>query len=51
MFELVLADFAKSVGAGPDHAVGDRCIALTQQPDIIRNSTLFHWWPGQRARS
>jgi transposase len=113
MFELVLADFAKSVGAGPtkrivlqldnagwhgpenlavpdgirlvfqpahspqlqpaehlwafvneplanrcfatieslDHAVGDRCFALTQQPDIIRNSTLFHWWPGQRARS
>ena len=105
MFELVLADFAKSVGAGPtkrivlqldnagchgpenlavpdgihlspelqpaehlwafvneplanrcfatieslDQAVGDRCIALTQQPAIIRASTLFHWWPCQRA--
>ena len=113
MFELVLADFAKSVGAGPtkrivlqldnagwhgpenlavpdgirlvfqpahspelqpaehlwafvdeplanrcfatieslDEAVGDRCIALTQQPDIMRDSTLFHWWPCQRART
>jgi transposase len=113
MFELVLADFAKSVGAGPtkrivlqldnagwhgpenlavpdgiylvfqpahspelqpaehlwafvdeplanhcfatieslDQAVGDRCIALTRQPDIIRDSTLFHWWPCHRART
>lgn len=113
MFELILADFAKSVGAGPtkrivlqldnagwhgpenlsvpdgihlvfqpahspelqpaehlwafvdeplanrcfetieslDQAVGDRCVALTQQPDIIHHSTLFHWWPGQRART
>jgi hypothetical protein len=107
LFELVLADFAKSVGAGPDkrivlqldnagwhgpdnlavpdgirlvfqpayspelqpaehlwefvdeplvnclfetiealdQAVGQRCIALTQQQDMIRASTLFHWWP------
>ncbi len=106
-FELVLADFAKSVGAGPkkrivlqldnagwhgpenltvpdgirlvfqpahspelqpaehlwafvdeplvnryfetieqlDQAVGQRCLALTQQTDMIRRSTLFHWWP------
>ncbi len=113
MFELVLADFAKSVGAGPtkrivlqldnagwhgpenlavpdgiylvfqpahspelqpaehlwafvdeplanhcfatieslDQAVGDRCITLTRQPDIIRDSTLFHWWPCHRART
>ena len=112
MFELILADFAKSVGAGinkrivlqldnagwhgpenlavpdgirlvfqPAHspelqpaehlwvfldeplanrcfetietldkAVGDRCIALTQQFDTIRDSTLFHWWPCRRAR-
>ncbi len=111
MFELILADFAKSVGAGAkkrivlqldnagwhgpenlavpdgirlvfqpahspelqpaehlwafvdeplanrcfasieslDQAVGDRCVALTQQPHTIRNSTLFHWWPRQRA--
>ena len=33
-----------------DQAVGDRCIALMQQQHIIRNSTLFHWWPRQRAR-
>jgi transposase len=113
MFELVLADFAKSDGAGPtkrivlqlenagwhgpeklavpdgirlvfqpahspelqpaehlwafvneplanrcfatieslDQAVGDRCVALTQQPEIIRDSTQFHWWPCQRART
>ena len=113
MFELILADFAKSVGAGPtkrivlqldnagwhapenltvpdgirlvfqpahspelqpaehlwafvdeplanrcfdtieslDAAVGHRCVALTQQPDSIRDSTLFHWWPCQRART
>jgi hypothetical protein len=34
-----------------DQAVADRCIALTQQQDIIRDSTLFHWWPSQRART
>jgi DDE superfamily endonuclease len=112
MFELILADFAKSVGAGAnkrivlqidnagwhgpenlsvpdgirlvfqpahspelqpaehlwafvdeplanccfatienlDQTVSDRCVALTQQPDMIRNSTLFHWWPCQRAK-
>lgn len=106
-FELVLADFAKSVGAGPhkrivlqldnagwhgpenlavpdgirlvfqpayspelqpaehlwafvdeplvnrhfetiedlDQAVGERCVALSQQQDMICASTLFHWWP------
>ena len=27
----------------------ERCIALMQQPDMIRDSTLFHWWPRQRA--
>lgn len=112
MFELILADFAKSVGAGAtkrivlqldnagwhgpenlvvpdgirllfqpahspelqpaehlwtfvdeplanrsfdtiealDRAVGDRCIALTHQLDMIRDSTLFHWWPSQRSK-
>jgi hypothetical protein len=107
LFELVLADFASTVGAGPekrivlqldnagwhgpenltvpdgirlvfqpahspelqpaehlwefldeplvnrhfetievlDLAVGERCVALTQQQDVIRASTLFHWWP------
>jgi len=32
-----------------DQTVGNRCVALTQQPHTIRNSTLFHWWPRQRA--
>jgi hypothetical protein len=30
-----------------DHAVGQRCLALTHQCDTIRDSTLFHWWPRQ----
>ena len=34
-----------------DQAVSDRCISLTKQPDIICDSTLFHWWPRQRART
>lgn len=34
-----------------DQVVGERCVALMQQPDMIRDSTLFHWWPRQRARS
>jgi hypothetical protein len=112
MFEMILVDFAKSVGAGPDkrivmqldqagwhgpeninlpdgirfvfqpshspelqpaehlwefvdeplanrcfetiesldQAVGERCVALIHQPDIIRDSTLFHWWPRQQAK-
>jgi hypothetical protein len=33
-----------------DKAVGDRCVALIQQPDMIRDSTLFHWWPRQRPK-
>jgi hypothetical protein len=32
-----------------DQAVADRCVALTQQPEMIRASTLFHWWPRQPA--
>ena len=28
-----------------DKAVGERCVALTDQRDTIRASTLFHWWP------
>jgi transposase len=34
-----------------DHAVGQRCLALTHQCDIIRDSTLFHWWPRQQQRT
>jgi transposase len=36
--------------AALDNAIGDRCIALTRQPDTIRAATLFHWWPHQRGR-
>ena len=28
-----------------DAAIADRCRALIEQRDLIRNSTLFHWWP------
>ena len=28
-----------------DQTVGKRCVALTEQSEMIRNSTLFHWWP------
>jgi hypothetical protein len=34
-----------------DAAVGNRCVVLTQQPDSIRDSTLFRWWPRQGART
>ena len=33
-----------------DKVVGARCVALTDQCDTIRRSTLFHWWPRQNAR-
>ncbi len=23
----------------------ERCLVLQQQPDVIRQHTLFHWWP------
>lgn len=32
-----------------DEAVGKRCVGLTDQRDIIKDSTLFHWWPNTRA--
>lgn len=25
----------------------DRCVRLTDMPDVIRAHTLFHWWPRQ----
>ena len=31
-----------------DRTVGKRCVALTEQREMIRNSALFHWWPRQR---
>ena len=30
-----------------DEAAGQRCVELTRQTEIIRASTLFHWWPSQ----
>lgn len=34
---------------GLDRVVAQRCVELIDQPDIIRASTLFHWWPRQTA--
>ena len=34
-----------------EKVVSERCVALTDQPDIIRDSTLFHWWPKPLARN
>ena len=28
-----------------DKTVGDRCLALTEQRQTVRDRTLFHWWP------
>ena len=28
-----------------EKVVGERCVALTSQRQMIRASTLFHWWP------
>jgi len=28
-----------------DKTVSERCVALIEQRDRIRASTLFHWWP------
>jgi hypothetical protein len=34
-----------------DKAVGERCVALTQQQDMIRASTHFHWWPRPKVEA
>jgi hypothetical protein len=39
----------KTIGS-LDQAIANHCLALTQQPYMICESTLFHWWPCQRAR-
>ena len=26
--------------------LAERCVALTEQPERIRQLTLYHWWPG-----
>jgi len=28
-----------------DTVLGDRCVALAEQPARVRTHTLFHWWP------
>ncbi len=28
-----------------EEALAKRCIALAEQPQLIRSATLFHWWP------
>jgi hypothetical protein len=33
-----------------DLLVGERCVALTRQQEMMRDSTLFHWWPRPRPR-
>jgi hypothetical protein len=33
-----------------DKAVGECCVALAEQRDMIRDSTLFHWWPRLREK-
>ena len=30
-----------------EKAVSERCVALIEQQETIRASTLFHWWPQQ----
>jgi transposase len=32
-----------------EDAQAERCVALQRRPDLIRSTTLFHWWP-QRIR-
>ena len=34
-----------------DKAVAERCVALTREHDMIRDSTLFHWWPRPRPKA
>jgi hypothetical protein len=34
-----------------DNVVGQRCVALTHQQEMIRASTLFHWWPSPTAKT
>jgi len=34
-----------------DRVVGERCLALTSQHEMIHASTLFHWWPRQSPKA
>ena len=28
-----------------EDALGARCVALCEQPELIRSYTRYHWWP------
>ena len=28
-----------------EEALGERCVALSKQPDLIRSYLRYHWWP------
>ena len=28
-----------------EEALGERCVALSEQPDLIRSYLRYHWWP------
>ena len=28
-----------------EEALGERCVALCDQPELIRSHTRYHWWP------
>ena len=34
-----------------EKVVSERCVALIEQCETIRASTLFHWWPAPRAEN
>ena len=42
--EAVANDHIKDL-AVLDQVLGDCCNGLTDDPDMIRGRTLFHWWP------
>ncbi len=41
-----LANEAFDSLADLEAALAERCVALTEQPERIRDLTLYHWWPG-----
>jgi len=51
LFPLVNEALANREYRGIDHLVdvwNDRVLALGRQPDLIRRSLCFHWWPKDR---
>ena len=39
------ADVSQAAAVAAPAAEAARCVALQQRPDLIRSTTLFHWWP------